>query len=180
MKIISPYKDYYDYVVGTHGIDDAIVYHRNSEYAKRILCYDKQYPTPFEICVCNTLYTGLVDNDGNIIWDVASVYDAEGQINGVFVFKDKWRSEYFNMSPVFSDLNIKYQCPIVLRVHGIVYRNPILSQYNFGGVLKPKDIYIQIYNWLINAKDVQNTDNRPDVLKIEAAGFDKKTSFRNM
>jgi hypothetical protein len=36
----------------------------------------------------------------------------------------------------------------------------------------------KVYEYLISLNDKEITDNRPDALKIESAGFDLKTSFR--
>ena len=50
----------------------------------------------------------------------------------------------------------------------------------FAKFLDPKEVYQQIYNYLISKKDIKIEDTRSDVQKLESKGFDKKTSFRNL
>ena len=58
--------------------------------------------------------------------------------------------------------------------------NPILAGTFIPGVIPPTDIWNALYEYLSSLRDKPFTDSRSDVQKLESAGFDKKTSFRNM
>ena len=51
---------------------------------------------------------------------------------------------------------------------------------NIGGMISAETIWQNIYDYISASKDVKTTDSRTDVQKLESAGFDKKTSFRNV
>lgn len=59
-------------------------------------------------------------------------------------------------------------------------RNPIITQTYIPRFIPPETIWQNIYNYLSSLKDKPITDNRSDTQKLESAGFDKKTSFRNI
>ena len=58
--------------------------------------------------------------------------------------------------------------------------NPILDGSFIVSIIPAKEIWEALYEYLISLNDKEIIDNRPDKLKIEAAGFDTKTSFRNI
>lgn len=57
--------------------------------------------------------------------------------------------------------------------------NPILAGSFIVSMIPADEIWKALYEYHMSLKDKEIVDNRPDVLKIEAAGFDLKTSFRN-
>ena len=58
--------------------------------------------------------------------------------------------------------------------------NPILAGTFVPGVIPPTDIWHALYEYLSSLRDKLFTDTRSDIQKLESAGFDKKTSFRNI
>lgn len=58
--------------------------------------------------------------------------------------------------------------------------NPILSETYIPKAIPPEEIWKAIYEFLSSQKEKPIADTRSDVQKLESAGFDKKTSFRNM
>jgi len=58
--------------------------------------------------------------------------------------------------------------------------NPILAGTFIPRVIPPTDIWNALYAYLSSLRDKPFTDSRSDVQKLESAGFDKKTSFRNI
>ena len=58
--------------------------------------------------------------------------------------------------------------------------NPILINTFIPKYIPSEDIWNRIYEYLSSLKDIQVNDNRTDEQKLESAGFDKKTSFRNI
>ena len=58
--------------------------------------------------------------------------------------------------------------------------NPILVNTFIPRLIPPEDIWQALYNYLSSLRDKPITDLRTDEQKLESAGFDKKTSFRNV
>ena len=57
---------------------------------------------------------------------------------------------------------------------------PIIKNTAITGFVSAKDVFFNIYSYLSSKKDKKIEDNRSDILKLESAGFDKTTSFRNI
>ena len=58
--------------------------------------------------------------------------------------------------------------------------NPILRETPIASLIPPLDIYIDLSTYISSLNDIEVVDTRSDVQKAESAGFDKKTSFRNI
>ena len=58
--------------------------------------------------------------------------------------------------------------------------NPILTDTFIPKMIPPSDIWQSLYEYLSSLRDKPFTDSRTDTQKLESAGFDKKTSFRNI
>lgn len=58
--------------------------------------------------------------------------------------------------------------------------NPILTGTFITKIVPPSNIWQALYEYLSSLKNKPFTDTRTDVQKLESAGFDKKTSFRNV
>lgn len=61
-----------------------------------------------------------------------------------------------------------------------VVENPILAGSPLTGLLSAEEIWTDIYDYLLKKTEPDATDKRDDLQKIADAGFDRKTSFRNM
>lgn len=59
-------------------------------------------------------------------------------------------------------------------------KNPILIGTIIPKFIAPEEIWQALYDYLSSLKDKPIIDTRTDVQKLESAGFDKKTSFRNV
>lgn len=58
--------------------------------------------------------------------------------------------------------------------------NPILIDSFIPQLIPAEDIWHALYEYIMSLNDKEIKDTRPDALKLESAGFDKKTSFRNV
>jgi len=58
--------------------------------------------------------------------------------------------------------------------------NPILSGTFIPKVIPPSEIWSALYEYLSSLNDKPIIDSRSDIQKLESAGFDRKTSFRNV
>ena len=73
-----------------------------------------------------------------------------------------------------------------IRLNDIVYYSYRMNNDEYvkldkvAGLIPAQEAYDAIYNFLINKREPNVVDSRTDVQKLEGAGFDKKTSFRNM
>lgn len=59
------------------------------------------------------------------------------------------------------------------------YDNPILSSFPLT-VIPAGEVFVGIQDFLLNRDEPDTADRRTDIEKLEAAGFDRKTSFRNI
>lgn len=69
---------------------------------------------------------------------------------------------------------------IIQRECKLMISNPILTGTKITSFLDADEVYIEIYAYLSSQKDIDIKDTRNDISKLEAAGFDKRTSFRNI
>ena len=58
--------------------------------------------------------------------------------------------------------------------------NPILAGTFIPKMIPPTDIWHSLYEYISSLRDKPFTDTRTDTQKLESAGFDRKTSFRNV
>lgn len=188
MKIISKYKDYYDYLVHSkYGMDEGVILDRRTGFVfDETMPTDKGYHKIIKIAICDLMYSAVIDYKSNIHW-LGSIVGLGGWENDYKGGRDYYVRTYphfdkVDLKPMPTDINKKCNCPIVL-VSGAKdqYINlyPSLSNLNISSILSPDDIYIKIYNWLLKQKDVHYVDNRSNMQKVEAHGFDKKKSFRH-
>lgn len=197
MKIISKYKDYYDYLMGIYGVDEKIVLDRTEFgtpdfYSPRIVtfyiagkCIDGYWDG-------NVFYFGddlraLCTRNGKKPSHYAEwmmKWRKEAMREAVTVYNGEWRNSFQLAYPNFEEdrkkINEKHGCPIMCsaNVAGDFIKFPKLEGLGIAGAIPPHEIYMELSSWLA-PKDRVN-DNMTDTEKIIAAGFDKKTSFRNI
>lgn len=197
MKLISNFKDYYDYLIGAkYGIDPLVVYERicstegkDSQWHKsginRPLFLD--LPDRYEswiIQFCGVTYYGHHYNKQFYYGESAKEhipYHVDNTTRGTC------KDEHDNNAPQYNrwgfriysnyiDYNKKENCPIVLLQGGSVIKNVKLSDYGFGRIIPPEEAFLKITDYLSREKAIPN--NQTDKEKIVSHGFDTKTSFR--
>lgn len=192
MKIISNFKDYYDFLQGKYGIDTKVVYERVMEtknvnswvktgiYRPSYLDLDGYYF--YKIAFCGTLYCIWCNNKKAYIGEEvkrlnSSSVSAEYRANFA---TDKIELQKHGKE---TNINAKLNCPVVLastswydEENGT--KNIKLADYQFGRIVPPEEAYLKIIDFL--TKEPVIKDTRTDVEKVLSHGFDKKTSFRNM
>lgn len=199
MKIISKYKDYYDYVAGIYGIDPKLVLDRRTEedivarnefstgkvrfyicgkYVEGLQIRDKVYfgekLLEFgEIDRQPSWRSGFSDGHTRVAVNLTKLKDRE--------FHDPTGIEYFLLEPKDTDVNDKENCPILMGGRFIGYfKYPILESFNLASVFPPEEIFLMLSSWLskkITEKELV-VDSRTDTQKLESKGFDKVVSFR--
>jgi hypothetical protein len=200
MKILSKYKDYYDYLVGIYGIDEKLVLDRTK--------FDvPQYSDVVTFYICGKVIDGYYDAKEERFYfgnDIFKKFPKENKKHNKWHFKfigndiddsnevvripvDGSRfSLYANLS-ILDDkkfINEKMGCPIICSnklyfdKDSTYYFFPKLDETGIIKVLPPHEIYILLSEWLGREKVIN--DNRTNDEKIVSAGFDKKISFRNI
>lgn len=189
MKIISKYKDYYDYLMGVYGMDEKIVYERKDEKSgmyKPIFITDKL--EMFAFAICGYIYIVHIYN-GKFYFGRDVRLLMKVKYAGTDYESWSFKGEHFReqcvveMHMTKTNVNDKLNCPIVLikiyrAEREAISKSVRLSDFGFPQIISAHDMYITIGNWLSREKSV--TDKRTDLQKIVGHGFDKKKSFRNM
>jgi len=200
MKIISKYKDYYDYLSGIWGEDPKIVIDRREFDNVEFQSYD---PQEIILLICGKIVNGF--------WDGENFYYGEslekfGKITKPHYWS--WRREsepsrtvnfeftgnrpmsvtkrYEILVDVTTDLkqrNLKLACPILMVSRygrDNYYKFPVLSKMNVGSIFSPEVIYQMLVDWYSerNNEAEKRPDNQTDLQKLVSKGFDKKESFR--
>lgn len=199
MKIVSKYKDYYDYLSGIWGEDPKLVLDRREFTHPEFYSH---HPVVIGLYICGKYIQGF--------WDGEQFYFGESLSKFGEIHKPhKWyfsRSEHekgryvtfeFQAShpmarnerhtvlvePVedYKNHNLKENCPILMyKGYNSFHRFPVLSRLNVNSILKPEVIYQMLVDWYSerNNEAEKRPDNQTDVQKLISKGFDKKESFR--
>lgn len=186
MKIISKFKDYYDYISGIYGEDPLKVLDRRDFYS---LLYPEKET---KIYFCGEIYIkGVSENIHEDPYKKGKYFYGE---NGKI-----WRSVYKDIEILYKDSDIVWFKPIIQNKHyelkpekdnnkpyyfltGWKDRKgkfPILKDIQFDKIMKPQDAYLAIENY-ISKKDTEPDTDPNNMIRYEQKGFDTKTSFRNV
>ena len=77
--------------------------------------------------------------------------------------------------------NVKFNTPQCGTLENpAILVNPIMAGTWIPSVIPAEEIWNNVTDYLLAIKEKPIIDNRTDIEHIESAGFDKKTSFRNM
>lgn len=200
MKIISKYKDYYDYLSGIYGVDEKIILNRTN--------FDIPiYSGVIRFYICGKYLDGYFDPIENRFYfgeELIAKYPREEKkyskwyrrflknedtFGTRYVYipkpeKPKFASTFFVAEPDLThdknNINEKHGCAIMCSGNLLneFIRFPKLIDTGIQKVLAPHDIYMMLSEWLAPKDNI--IDNRTNEEKILSAGFDKKISFRNI
>lgn len=206
MKIIDNKKDYYDYLQGIYGQDPKAIYDRRNSFAfvKEYLpdiFRNNQLVSRENFGILGYIgYIYIIA--GRKVFIISYYNNLKQKLIKLIGSRDIIREteiplilNFHNVLPVRlnspikepKDLYTPYFLSNVnyLNEHNIIgyskeraINNPILQ--SVGLTCIPADeIFLNIQDFLLSLNEKEIIDNRTDVQKIESAGFDKKTSFRN-
>jgi hypothetical protein len=194
MKIISKFKDFYDYLQGIYGIDEKLVLDRTN-----FTFLD--YPHPdFEV---STLHIGEMMIQG--LWMNGKIYFGEEVKQFSKEFTRSWDNKpnyylienspykYFNSYCLKYPMFLGEKSPTWKENYPILQENrkkfgsseyikcPILKEYSVQKILPPEKVWQILSEWLgrqitKNEKEVPIGD---DKVRILSHGFDLKKSFRH-
>jgi len=189
LKIISKYKDFYDYLMGIYGVDEKIVLDRRDFDVVPV--FDN---TKVQVFVCGVLYEGYCKN-GHYYWgkDLLRIFPKFDTRMGYSrtlkysnhvwytVANPRWKTYYISVDPIVDlilDENKKHNCPILLKVNEKYYKFPKLNDLGLNKMISAHQIYIMLNETLAPKDNI--SDNLTNLEKIKSRGFDIRTSFRNM
>lgn len=192
MQIISPFKDYYDYVAGPDP-DRRIVYARHCQAYREVYqpipgVADSQRPGGLSLIGPHSpdptpLFGPLSDPEESAVYVVyfcGLAYPVEVTTDG-FHYESYATWDYFPLNagaePVPSGVNASFGVPVVLAINGLYLVNCQLSAIDFAKRVSAEAAFMAIYDFLI-PKEVTPDDNPSNLTRFEAKGFDRKVSFR--
>jgi len=204
MKIISKYKDVYDYLTGIYGEDPLLILDRREFDINRISA-SQFYNTKIQLFIGGYVIDGVIpksipkfvfgdaidlislpetskytllylrDETKNVdISDIRKIDTGpRGSCRSAFIIK-KLRVDV-------TKLNLKEDCPIILKCYSDIIKFPILSEIGIVPTLSPEFIYKLISDWLSEKRSSMENQSLPmtNKEKITSKGFDLKTSFRH-
>jgi len=181
MKIISKYKDYYDYLMGIYGQDPLIVLDRRDSTVPTFFSFET---VPVTLYICDKQYEGVAIGTNVYFGDKLEPFNVSPyKESDVCWIKNRDNKHLIiHKKPIKTDVNSKYNCPILMHNRYSYsnddrhYKFPVLAQLNIASVLPPEQIWLELVDFLTK-KDVVE-DKRTNKEKIINAGFDLKESFR--
>lgn len=190
MKIISKYKDYYDYLTGIYGVDNKLVLDRRSGSTKPTLLHCKGYCSMIELHICDMIYEGIMVNN-NIYYGEDMLpfryerYDSKQDLKKGIIHIATTRSGiskvHLQSYPDPDLLNTELDCPILLyNSPNDIQKYPALSSFDFVKVVPPEELYIMLSTWIAynNDRKMEQISPQSNANKIASHGFDNK-SFKN-
>jgi hypothetical protein len=207
MKIISKFKDYYDYLMGIYGSDEKLVYDRRFDHLITVdsLNYEgtDKKPGTLRISVCNKKYDFYYYQG---VWyhtpgEIAKMNVIYSEANGLNDKYSRYRSAYNSEADSFydekvrwTDVNTKSRQPILIsgsmlnpmgksqiyyKDKNVSYGIPILKEFPLPKYLPAEEIYNSMSLFLGWLNDNPEIPNtQNDKEKILSHGFDLKNSFR--
>lgn len=197
MKIISKFKDYYDYFQGIYGMDEKLVLDRTEFYKMTYLPSDY---TKVIFWICDFRVEGIVFK-GEFLYGKElepfhkNVYSTKFEKDTFYTIYDDYKHlvEILKRPTLFQDLpkrrnrkgdiiiedcpNTQFNCPILFEEYGSFYKFPILQDYQFHKVFTDFQMWTMLTEWLGREKKIENNQSNKE--KILSNGFDLETSFRH-
>lgn len=199
MKIISKYKDYYDFLSGVYGEDPLLVLDRRESDPISI---GENVKLMFYIA--GIYFEGYCHNGkvyfGKDLYQFEDEKHKERRIRHekISIKSRWWRDEETRVWILSNDgkrfdsydtvlrvddkkLNEKKNCPIIVKDrYDNVYKFPVLKDLFVNTLFSPDEIYKKIMEWLSARRTAAENQALPmtDTEKLLSKGFDKVTSFR--
>lgn len=188
MKIISKFKDYYDYVPHlAGGGDPLVIYNRNK--------FDQPWDT-FEVTHKLTLDLGYLEEhsylcvNGRVYLLKPKKYDSPYTIEFNPPSFRSWHTSKYHLGEInksFFDLAIKIRAPVFMVK--LIHRNgtvtisslvPVLKDIvGFPALYPPEQLYQDIAYFMGSIREPPPMSKLPDIDKVLQHGFDLKKSFRH-
>ena len=200
MKIISKFKDYYDYLVGVWGEDSKLVLDRTDFYTMKLRPHDSCL-VRFHIggWVVDSYYDKVSDDFywGDDIQKFSSdenrwyYPDGYSKESHYYIEVSRRNVLFIRKSPYYlGDKSPTWRKDSPLLV-GFFYnwggsvdwiKNPVLREWGMGSFVSAETVWLWLSEWLGNRISKSESDGLvgSDSVRIKSAGFDIKKSFRRM
>lgn len=200
MKIISKYKDYYDFLSGIYGVDEKLILDRRESF------HPKYYKNGIMVFTIGNINIDVLCLDGKFYCGEADMIKLGGEkieyknsnlINYRISYKDKDNYNKIDKISICvtpeklvrtNNRNDKYAIylndTVAIQIDGKYEHKlcsyPRLEQYGIQKVLSPHEIWLELSSWLSQqvTKNEKQVPVGDDNVRILSAGFDLKTSFR--
>jgi len=209
MKIISPFKDYYDYLAGVYGVDERIVYLRNSVNVDNVITKERFL---FDFSFAEKMQKKYIVVNGKRYMFINTqqcqfekphwvLFDYEKAIEkskATFSY-GRWAGMAHTYTQGYScdeliEISRKVGSPVFSVVRSDWIRNKgyqvriednvtRLIEYGFANIIPAEQLYQELEYFLSNVLN-ESPDVKPPVTisnedMIVSKGFDKKISFRH-
>lgn len=199
MKIISKYKDYYDFLLSRYGEDEKLVLDRRNSAKAPILLHNSK----IIFYIGGIVIEGYYHKETNRCYYGKDLYQFRKKVSKLrylpsthnlldtkkehIFIEDKdlsrYIGSYFMVETCYDEkrINEKKNCPIIMQVYPYeeYYMYPKLSDYNLGSFIKPERMWLIIASYLSEQITKRETiEVLSNDLKIQSKGFDLKRSFR--
>lgn len=204
MKLISKYKDYYDYLQGIYGIDELIVYDRRGEIQEPsefypINSFNEPQVVSYNFAICNKEYTVYQYKEKFYhtpiqILKLNKEIQKDGKVGYLSYSRRKIETleqasiHYMKNNHSNTSINEILRKPVLICVGDFMedrkdpksWKVPNLQKYGVGSWYRAEEIWKDIYSFISYLKDNPEIPNKQtDLEKLQAHGFDKKVSFRH-
>lgn len=206
MRIISKYKDYYDYLSGIYGEDSKLILDRR-DFDHNTYRFQGKEIDYITLYICGYRIDGVYKNGdfyyGDQIKDICdNIHNNIKDLKYWWNWKNNYyEAKYYSFTNGrFEDLilgeivkdkdkiNQRENCPILLRssigskTDNInVEKFPILQDIGLPSFIDAKTIYQWLVDWLSqkeNEKEIERGITITNIDKLKSKGFDPKKSFR--
>lgn len=184
MKILSKYKDYYDWCVSLYEVDPKVCLDRRDAGKMYEHFYSSSYePTLVKLAISGYIYEGVC-KDGVFYWgekmkEVTEFKRTFFYPQGAWFLRTWGRMEAVKLLPYLTNKNEAHNCPILFIRHREVIKYPKLEDLGFASYISAQEMFTLLYNYLSNKNTPKVEDKRKDPEKIVGKGFDLKKSFRH-
>lgn len=192
MKIISKFKDYYDYLQGIYGVDTKKILDRTKFTNRYDYDIDGYNHDLLYVFFCGRVFMKIKRHTWNdrieplLNGKYNSFYNLSDYIKAILnkekdyvwietnIIPDKQRFAYGIRKGWFE----KYGATQPFTKHLTFDPYPNLQEVGFNKIMSPHDCYVQIDQY-ISYIEPEVPSDPTDMQRFEGKGFDKKSSFRH-
>lgn len=187
MKIISKYKDYYDWCVGKYGIDNKMVLDRRKNYYPKVREYENPNEVKeYQLAICGDLffvsfYKGKSYHTDDEIKELNKLLPNDKKFYDIvsrWYYRGNW-DRYINSKRGKTDANDKLGIPTLMKVGIDDWQGILLKEFDVQKYIPAEEMFQTVYSWVSSKNDVQIINKQTHKEKILSHGFDFIKSFRH-
>lgn len=194
MKILSKYKDYYDWCVGKFGMDEKMVLDRTKNYYPNTRKYeDQSIVNEYTLAICGELfyiifYKGKAYHTQEELFELNDYFYKHDRSKILFRKRHRWYKQYWDSGTLDwfmlekngkTDANDKYNIPTLLKIGRNDWQGILLSEFQVGKYISPEEMFQTVYSWISSKKDISIPNKQTNKEKILSHGLDYIKSFRH-